>query len=374
MKRVSYIFPISHRFRYPFHVALREELAKSDIDYTVAYCAPFGANVAKKDTVDIDWGQKVPMWKIGPAVLQFAFSEVWRSDLVVIQQENRLLLNYFCQILHMLGLKKVAFFGHGRNLQAVKTDSLLEKWKRFWATRIGWWFGYTDSTRAYLLDIGYPQDKITVFQNSIDTSNISREIAALTDADLDNARKTLGITGTNVAVYVGGIYKEKRIPFLIEAAIAIRKRVPDFEFVVIGGGDAAHLIKEAAQQHPWIKVAGPRFGPEKTAMVKLGKVFLMPGLVGLGILDAFAYGTPMVTTDLPYHSPEIVYLESGVNGVMVKDSESVDAYADAVSTILTDETYRTRLVEGGYRALSGLGIEQMAARFAEGVRLALSRA
>jgi L-malate glycosyltransferase len=38
---------------------------------------------------------------------------------------------------------------------------------------------------------------------------------------------------------------------------------------------------------------------------------LMPGLVGLAVLDAFADGIPRVTTVIEYHSPEIEYLVPG---------------------------------------------------------------
>jgi glycosyltransferase involved in cell wall biosynthesis len=105
--------------------------------------------------------------------------------------------------------------------------------------------------------------------------------------------------------------------------------------------------------------------------VRLAKAFLMPGLVGLAVLDAFAYGTPMVTTDLPYHSPEIDYLEDGVNGVMVRDSEDPLAYARAVARVLTDDAYRAQLQAGGQAAMATYTIENMASRFAAGVVTAL---
>ena len=106
-------------------------------------------------------------------------------------------------------------------------------------------------------------------------------------------------------------------------------------------------------------------------MVSLGKTFLMPGLVGLAVLDSFAYGMPMVTTDYPYHSPEIDYLEDGLNGVIVKDAENPRAYADAVIRVLKDEPYRKGLKDGARKALKTYTIESMAERFAEGVIRAL---
>ncbi len=111
---------------------------------------------------------------------------------------------------------------------------------------------------------------------------------------------------------------------------------------------------------------------EKSLLVSLGRVLLMPGLVGLVVLDSFAYGLPMVTTDLPYHSPEIDYLIDGENGVMVKQAEDPNAYADAAVRVLLDQDFRDKLKAGGAAALETYSIEAMAERFADGVTKALA--
>ena len=107
-------------------------------------------------------------------------------------------------------------------------------------------------------------------------------------------------------------------------------------------------------------------------LVSLGRVLLMPGLVGLVVLNSFAYGLPMVTTDLPYHSPEIDYLIDGENGVMVKQADDPDAYADAAIRVLLDQDFRDKLKAGGTAALETYSIEAMAERFADGVTKALA--
>jgi glycosyltransferase involved in cell wall biosynthesis len=164
---------------------------------------------------------------------------------------------------------------------------------------------------------------------------------------------------------------EKRVDFMLAAALEIRKSIPDFQFLVIGGGVDAELVRQAARQHPWIHALGPKFGLEKTKLASLAKVFIMPGLVGLGVLDSFVYGTPLVTTDYPLHSPEIEYLEDDVNGVIVKETNSTEAYAKAVVRVLSDSKYCDTLKAGAARALQTYTIDAMAERFAKGVLLAL---
>ncbi len=82
----------------------------------------------------------------------------------------------------------------------------------------------------------------------------------------------------------------------------IRRDIPDFELVVIGKGPEADFIETAAAQHEWIHFVGPKSDDEKVPYWALSKLLLMPGLVGLVVLDSFALGVPMITTDYPYHS------------------------------------------------------------------------
>jgi glycosyltransferase involved in cell wall biosynthesis len=372
--RICYIYPPSFHYRYPFHVKLRSILALHDVDYTVSYCAPYGAILQKNDTVDIPWGHKVPLLRMGNSgpQLQWALCDILRSDLVIVQQENRLMVNYFCQILCLLRLKRVAFFGHGRNFQAPDPNSRGERWKRFWAPKINWWFGYTEETKRFITSLGFPDERITVFNNAVDTGALATLAEKVTPAQLVARRRDLGLVGQNICVYVGGLYNEKRVAFLIDAVDRIRARVPDFEFVVVGGGVDFGLVHAATKTRPWLKATGPRFGEEKAELMLLGKLFLIPGLVGLAVLDAGVLGLPVVTTNFPFHSPEIAYLKDGVNGVIVKPWTDDDSYASVVVDLLQGDP--RRLTEMS-RAAKEIGrtytIDAMAERFADGVLKAL---
>lgn len=293
-------------------------------------------------------------------------------ELVILQQENRQLSNISVILLRKLTGKKVAFFGHGQNFQG-NANSVSETIKRAMLRSVDWWFAYTERSADIVRRAGYPAHKITAFNNAIDTHAIQSELAQINSKEVARVRKDLCQGSEHVGVYIGGLYDLKRIDFLIEAAQAVRQRVPDFQLLIIGGGPDRNLVDEASKAHAWIHALGPRFGAEKTTLASLGRAFLMPGLVGLSVLDSFAYGTPMVTTAVPYHSPEIDYLKDGHNGVIVNDPENVGAYADAVAKVLTDDAWRTQLQTGAAEALQTYTIETMAQRFSEGVIKALGR-
>jgi glycosyltransferase involved in cell wall biosynthesis len=294
------------------------------------------------------------------------------ANLVILTQENKHLQNYIFQILPAPLRPKIAFMGHGRNFQSRKPRSLAERWKRIWATKIDWWFAYTDETRNHVASLGFPNDRITVFNNSVDTSEVRRMVDVTTPSRLEALRVGLGLCGRHVGIFVGGIYPDKRMPFLVEAADAIRARLPDFELLVIGGGSDLSVIEDLARARPWIRVLGPRFGQEKIELMMLGHIFMMPGLVGLAILDAGAAGLPMATTRFPWHSPEIAYLKPGVNGLMVEDWEDPVAYANAVADVLSDPDRLAKMREAARDLGQTHTIEAMARNFADGILKALA--
>jgi glycosyltransferase involved in cell wall biosynthesis len=361
------------QYRVPFHEAVRDELATSGIRYRLLYGAPRPGEAAKQNTATIGWAEEVRSTYVGPGgklVWLSVVGKVRGADLVVITQENALLNNYALQIWRKLGGPRLAYFGHGKNFQASRPDSAAERFKRLWIKQVDWWFAYTQRSAAIVAGSGFRRDRITVVNNAIDTSGITAEVAALDPAAQTGLRQSLVGGSPNVGVYVGGLYPEKRLDFLLDAARLVRDAVPDFHLLIIGAGPDAGIAEAAAAKLPWVHYVGPKFGAEKTELASLGRVFLMPGLVGLGVLDSFAYGTPMVTTDVPYHSPEIEYLRHGENGLIVADE--LRAYAEAVTEVLTDEAWRLQLRRGAEAALAIFTIEAMARRFADGVRGALA--
>lgn len=373
MKRVCYLYPPAYHYRSAFNERLRVVLLKQNVEYVVIYSELGTKQRFKNDTIDIPWGVKAPITRL-PFGLEYqhAILEALSCDLVIVQQENKLLLNYLLNVLSAARLKRVAFFGHGRNFQSRNPRGRGERFKKFWATKVNWWFGYTDETRRHIERLGFPSNRITVFNNAVDTSEVRQQIAAATPERLAERRREIGIAHERVGIFVGSLYPDRRLQFLVDAADRIRARLPDFMLVVVGGGEQLPLMQELAATRPWVKVLGPRFGADKVELMLLAQLFLMPGLVGLAVVDAGAAALPTVTTAFPYHSPEIAYVEHGVNGVVVQDWEDPQAYAEAVVNLLNDPDRLAAMRSAAERMAADLTIEAMADRFADGVLKALA--
>jgi glycosyltransferase involved in cell wall biosynthesis len=292
---------------------------------------------------------------------------------VIVEQASRLLVNYPLQLAYVTGTgPRLALWGHGKDFRRHRASRLGEWAKRVTSRHVHWWFAYNERSAAVVRGLGFPTDRITNVQNAIDTRQLAADRAAVTTGEVTALRARLGLVGDNVCIYAGGMYFEKRLEFLLRACVAIRERIPDFEVIFVGAGDDAHLVQAAARRHPWIKYVGPRFGRDKALHFAASKLLLMPGLVGLAVLDGFALECPIVTTDVAYHSPEIEYLVHDVNGIVTSHPDSVEEYASATADLLMDDGRLEALRAGCRDARSRYTIENMVLRFANGVQAALA--
>jgi glycosyltransferase involved in cell wall biosynthesis len=326
----------------------------------------------------VAWGHTVPSTRIGLGTR----SVVWdhhqptlrSTDLIIIEQAMRNLTNVGLFARSLFEGPPVALWGHGRRFQSEPGSALPEHAKAFITRRAHWFFAYTDLSAAIVEGMGVPADRITVVNNAIDTHRLWEDMASVTADDLRSWRDRMGIRGRDVCVYSGGLYPGKRLRFLLAAADLMRAHNREFELVAMGGGEDLAWLREAARLREWLHVPGPTFGRDKTCALTAGRLLLMPGVVGLVVLDAFTLGTPMVTIANRGHGPEISYLAHELNGLMLPSDTSIAAYAAAAQDLLDDPQRYRRLVGGGLLAAQQYSVEAMAARFAQGVLQALSRA
>jgi glycosyltransferase involved in cell wall biosynthesis len=373
--RVVIFYKSIAQYRRPFYDLLRTRLADDGIALEVIYGAPVPYEVARRDRIDLSWAHKTHVRVVHLAgrelYWQPGLARVRRGDLVIVEQASKLLVNYILFALHLTGFIRLGMWGHGRTVRARRSSALGEALKNAISRRVSWWFAYNERSAAFVRELGFPDDRITRLQNAIDTKALVSAAAAVTPRRLDEARRELGVSGRHICVYVGAMYEDKRIPFLLEACRLVRKLVPDFEMLFVGDGPDGALVRGAAAQDAWMHYLGPRFGDDRVPYMLLAALSLMPGGVGLGVLDSFALGVPLVTTSVPSHGPEIEYLENGVNGLIVEDGSSTQAYADAVAATLQDERLLATLRSGCEWARGRYSVEEMVERFANGVRRAL---
>jgi glycosyltransferase involved in cell wall biosynthesis len=355
-------------YREPFFETLRDIARERGITLRLVHGNPTQREAAKNDSGRIAWADFVPChYALGDRLCwQNVSSRLAGADLAIVTAENRLLYNHWLQL---RGTSfRLAFWGHGANFQG-RADTWREHFKATMARRVDWWFAYTDLSRQSLERLGYPPARITVVNNAVDTTDMQRLRREVTDDEIVALRRNQSIAGRRLGVFVGSLYTEKRIEFLLAAGQRVRKQLDDFELLIVGDGPDRALVESFAGRHRWCHYLGARTGRDKAVALCAAQVILNPGLVGLSILDSFAFGVPMVTTDCGLHSPEIAYLETGFNGLMTADC--LEAYVDAVAEVLTDDQLRERLREACLRSAAHYTVEKMATRYVEGIEACL---
>jgi len=369
MKTVTIIYRFMPQYRVDFFNGLRTALRDRGIYLDVIYGK--NSSVPRKDEVDLLWATAVKnrTFQVGLDLCwQPLPGRIRKSDLLILMQENKMLNNYGILLQSRLSGQRLAFWDHGRNLQA-EPGSLGNRFKRMYSSRVHWWFAYTQRAKQIVQDMGFPEDRITVVENAIDTVRLLGQARAITPQQLQELKLRLGIVGGPVGIYCGGIYSEKRLRFLFSACEAIRQRMPGFEMIFLGAGPDAPLVSHFCCQHAWAHYAGPVFGDARIPYFKLADVFLMPGLVGLAILDAFALETPIVTTNYPHHGPEIEYLRHGENGVCTENTLS--HFVEGVLMVVSSEEVKARLTKGCRASALYHTLGRMVNNFAGGVSKAL---
>ncbi|MHA1565053.1 MAG: glycosyltransferase family 4 protein [Alphaproteobacteria bacterium] len=368
-RRVLIIQMMIRHYRQAFYEGLQAELAQNGVTLRVAYSLPEGRRALSNDDIPLDpsIGAIVPLHRLigDRLVYQSVWKQIFWADLVIVDQGTRFVVNTPLVLASVLGLKRLGFWGHGWNHE-LGQGSLSERLKRFSVPRCDWWFAYTQGVARYVAERGMDPKRITVVENTVDTSELMETVAGVSEADLAAFRSDNGIPDTaKLAVFSGALYERKRIPFLIETAKYIKARLPEFHLAVIGEGPDAALVKTAARDHDWIHHLGATFGKPKAVCYRLADAFLCPGLVGLAILDALAASLPFITTDLPIHSPEIEYLVDGVNGLCLP--YDVAAYGDAVAALLADRPRLETMKEAAGKSAQERPMSRMVNNFSQGI-------
>lgn len=380
MRRVVCVQERLLRYRVPLFEHVRENLRENGVAFDVCHGTPSTRLAERGDSADLPWSTRVrnQYWRLGAsheAVWQRVMGITRNADLVLVDQASRLLVNYLLLARQSAGGPRVALWGHGMNLQydGSSLSRLAEAAKRGYSRRPHWWFAYTEGTARRVTDLGYPADRITVLNNTVDTMSLRAWYESVTAEELRHARVELGLRNRRVCLCLGSLYKDKRIHFLLEAGELVAAKRPDFALLIVGSGPDQQVVERAAAGSRWLRHVPVRFGREKAVLARACELMLLPGAVGLAILDAFAFRLPLVTTREGKHGPEIEYLRDGENGVMLPPGSPVEAYADEILRLLDDEEYMSRLRTGAASSAEAHSIEEMAQRFTEGITAALTR-
>lgn len=360
-------------YRAPLYDNLYRQLKEHNITLKVVYSAPNITHNTKRDNVELPraYGQKIRSFQFcnGKIVVQLPLCDMAKADLIIVEQANKHVVNYILILLSTLKIKKIAFWGHGFDHQN-PTITLSSKIKRYMLPRVDWWFAYTSQVAKYVSKCGFSPQRITNLENAIDSRKFHELVNSVSNTELESIKREFGIfPNARVCLYCGSMYKEKEIKFLVNSLRIYRQNGGDAFIFFIGAGPDESLVEGFVNEDSKSSYLGPLFGRDKARFFALSDLMINPGLIGLGILDAFAAKLPVITTNVNFHSPEIEYLENGVNGILTEHNEH--DFAENIDLILHSDQLNTFKynAENSGRYYS---IERMATNMCEGICNALA--
>lgn len=376
--RVVFLQAYIYQYRVPFYEALRRLLDARGIDLELVHGDPSGKAAHSADHVRVAWADhidNVPFTVFGKELWwQPALTRLRGVDLVVVEQASSRLVNYVLLAWQILGGPKLAYWGHGKDWRPDHLAGLGEGLKRFTSRRVHWWFAYNPAVVEIVAGLGFPRERITDTKNAIDTLAAAEACQSLSPDDVAAVRQEMGVPdGAAVVLYCGSMYPDKRLEYIVAAMDHLRSTVKDAHLVFVGDGRSSDVARRAAAEHDDIHFVGQRFDDDRAPYFAMSRLLLLPGAVGLAVLDAFAAGLPVVTSISGDHGPELAYLEDGTNALVVDDHSDPRVYGDAVARLLNDDDLHQHLAEGARQSAEKLTVEGMASRFADGIESALGR-
>ncbi len=129
-------------------------------------------------------------------------------------------------------------------------------------------------------------------------------------ADIQRLRDGLGLTGTGpVVLYSGSFEAYQGLRELIAAIPAVRQRVPEATFVLVGAdranGLVAHAEADSLMASGALRIVERQPREMMAAYLALADVLVSPRAYGgnlpLKVFDYLAAGRPIVATDIPTH-------------------------------------------------------------------------
>ncbi|MEO7047067.1 MAG: glycosyltransferase, partial [Ferruginibacter sp.] len=114
---------------------------------------------------------------------------------------------------------------------------------------------------------------------------------------------------------------------------------------------------------------GPQFERSKALYFKASDIFLLPGAVGLAILDSFAFETPLITMEYKFHGPEFEYIINEYNAVV--SEQNLTDYVAKIEELLLDSQKIKLLKEAAKLMIKKYNLQCMVANFIDGIEKAL---
>lgn len=218
------------------------------------------------------------------------------------------------------------------------------------------YLSYTEASTADVRARGFDAARITTLNNAVELLASPEQVSAAQRVPLQ-------------ALFVASLAEDKQPLAAVEIVGRLRSLAPGATLHIVGDGPLRPECERVAAEHEWVRYCGPLRGSRLRSLALTSDFALIPGRVGLAVLEMASVGLPMTTFCQSLHGAEIAYLQDGINGLLL--SEDVDAAAKDLAGLLTDRPAVEQMRHEALGLASRCTVQGMAASFARGVLASL---
>ena len=199
------------------------------------------------------------------------------------------------------------------------------------------------------------ESKTFLTKNAVDLTDFC--IARIDPAHIQSLRREFGLKQTDrVVVMVARLIEQKGVREFVQAAIALRTRVPNLHFLLVAPEEPENpsvvpvAFIRAAETRSNLRWLG--FRKDVRELYALSDLSALPSYYKEGgypraLLEAMAYGKPVIAADTPECRGPV---DHGRNGYLVPPRDSV-ALADAIEKIITNSEMSRSMGEYSLRRM-----------------------
>lgn len=214
---------------------------------------------------------------------------------------------------------------------------------------------YWDRGRARVEEKIALGGKAYVAPNTLDTS---AQEALRGDFERKTRETLIGEAGLEEGLhfcFVGRLIPDKEVDLLLRCWKGVEEQVGNARLLVVGDGPERPRLEEIARSEGLqrVRFMGEISDPQEVGrLLYLSEAMLMPGRLGLSVVHAFCFGTPVLSQDKGelFHGEGIGYMEPGRNGILARDGDR-DEITQSIVTLARDPSLRAALSEGALRTL-----------------------
>ena len=370
VKRLLIVQPYIPEYRAPLFSYLQAGLLNIGVELHVAVGRAGTEQQLRKDATSDGFAHQLEQRDLAIRRHGIRYKKVHglikelQPDLLIVEQAIKNLESWPLLLSQSRSKPLIGIWGQG-GYYSHTPSSLSKRLKNLMTHRGRWFFAYTDEGSRFVVDHGFPKDRVTTLNNSTDTLQLRQDLAAISPQELRDMRNRYSLVEGKTALFMGGVDPRKGVEFLIEAARRIRSIDSEFHLLVAGDGSDVGRVKQAQAMGIPIHYLGRASGATKAELLAVSDFLLIPEWVGLVATDALAAGRPVVTTDHSFHAPEIAYLVDGT--CRITTLHDVKTYSNAVVELMNNPDQLSQMQASSRREGNSYSIQSMGDRFIEGI-------